>query len=298
MLSVPGFSVIIPVFNRAEQVCNAIQSVLNQSKAAAEIIVVDDGSTDETREKLNRFGDKLKILHQPNSGVAATRNRGIMHANCAWLTFLDSDDTWHPHKLERAVWFIQSHPQLNILHTNERWFRNGSQVTIPRRHQKPAGDIFKASLSHCVVAPSSVVVKQSLLERVGCFDTELTVCEDYDLWLRIARDEAFGFDAQPLVNRYSGHPDQLSARYWGMDRFRVQSLEKLLRQYKLSDEQIKAALATLLGKLKRLAAGYRKHGRDTTVWDEKIKFWQAQTESGNFINQTEPLKSSNSPIIS
>ncbi len=251
-------SVIIPTHNRAATLPRAIDSVLSQTHEADEVIVVDDGSDDGTVEMLARRYPQLGCLQQPNRGVSSARNLGISQARNEWIALLDSDDVWLPEKLARQVEGLKKNPSLRLCHTEEIWIRNGVRVNQMRKHAKQGGRIFKRCLPLCVISPSSVLLHRSLFETYGLFDPELPACEDYDLWLRLCAHEEVLFIEQPLIVKHGGHEDQLSRRYWGMDRFRVQSLEKLLRNTQLSAEDRQAALSTLIEKAGIVAQGAEK----------------------------------------
>ena len=134
-------SVVIPVYNRPLLVKRAIESVLGQSHKASEIIVVDDGSTDETADTLKSFKN-IKIITQKNSGVSSARNRGIKEASGKWIAFLDSDDIWHKDKLKLQSEFHDKNPQIQFSHTLEEWVRDGKIVKQKKQHQKPQGFCF------------------------------------------------------------------------------------------------------------------------------------------------------------
>ena len=125
---------------------------------------------------------------------------------------------------------------------------------------KSTRSFFERSLQHCLICSSSVLIHQSVVEKVGNFDETLTVCEDYDLWLRILLTEEFGFLDEELVLKYGGHPDQLSRNYWGMDRFRVFSLEKLIQKNESPEKKL-LILKVLLEKCAILSKGFKKHGK-------------------------------------
>lgn len=252
-------SVIIPTFNRFKLLQRALSSVFNQSYLPKEIIVVDDGSTDETKNIQNLL--HVKYIYQPNKGVSSARNLGIKHATSQWIAFLDSDDTWHKDKLALHVKLHEQNPSLHVSYTNEKWIRDDKEVKIPKKFAKYSGYIFEHCLSHCIIAPSSVFIKKEVFEEVGVFDESLEVCEDYDLWLRITSLYPVGFIDKPLITKYAGHKDQLSFKHWGMDRFRVKSLEKLLLHVK--DEKYKKALQKMLThKLTLLIKGAKKHEKN------------------------------------
>ena len=219
-----NISVIIPTYNRYKFLKRALSSVCRQSYSAKEIIVVDDGSTDYTPQIQEEFPN-IKYIYQKNGGVSSARNLGIKHSSNEWIAFLDSDDEWDEEKLEKQVAFHINNPQILMSYTDELWIRDAKEVKIPKKFRKFGGEIFEECLSHCIIAPSSVLIHESILED---FDESLEVCEDYDLWLRIASKNEVGLVDEKLITKYAGHDDQLSFKFWGMDRFRVVVLEKLL----------------------------------------------------------------------
>jgi glycosyltransferase involved in cell wall biosynthesis len=254
-------SVIIPSYNRASTLPRALDSVRAQSKPAYEIIVVDDGSQDETSSLLSRRYPDCRYLHQTNQGVSSARNLGIAQARGEWIALLDSDDAWLPDKLALQAEALGQQPGLRVCHTDEIWIRDGVRVNPMRKHAKQGGRIFQRCLPLCVISPSSVVLHKSLFEEYGDFDTNLPACEDYDLWLRLCAHEEVRFIEQPLTVKYGGHADQLSRRYWGMDRFRVQALEKILRSAPLNEADRQATLKVLIEKAGILAQGAEKRNQ-------------------------------------
>ncbi len=256
----PRVSVIIPTYNRSWCLSEAIDSVLSQTFQNMELIVVDDGSTDETPALLSRYGDHLRVLCQSNRGVSAARNGGIQTARGNLIAFLDSDDTWQPGKLARQVDFFDTHPDAMICQTEETWIRRGVRVNPKRRHRKLSGWIFEASLALCLVSPSAVMMRRELLEGMGGFDESLPACEDYDLWLRVSLRYPIHLIDDALVVKRGGHEDQLSRQH-SLDRYRIQSLVKIIGSEALTDDQTRAARAMLREKCRIYAAGCRKHGR-------------------------------------
>jgi glycosyltransferase involved in cell wall biosynthesis len=255
-------SVIIPTFNRRKFVREAVASVRAQRLGAGEIVVVDDGSTDGTAETLTRtFGNGIRLVRTPNRGVAAARNAGVADSCGDLIAFLDSDDLWLPDKLSTQAAFLREYPETEICQTGETWIRNGVRVNPCAHHRKPNGDVFVPSLQRCLVSPSAVLLRRSLFERVGGFDESLPACEDYDLWLRIAVDTPVWCVSTPLVVKRGGHADQLSRRFWGMDRFRVASLLRLLASDRLRALQRAAVVAVLEEKCTVLAHGAARRGR-------------------------------------
>ena len=258
----------------------AVESVLAQTYKDFELIVVDDGSTDETAEELGRLRAPLRVICRPRHGVAAARNLGASAARGRYLAFLDSDDLWLPKKLATQLGFMEEHPEVSICQTEEIWIRRGARVNPKAGHRKPSGDIFKRSLELCLVSPSAVMITPALFHETGGFDETLPVCEDYDLWLRIAVDHPVPLVPQALVVKRGGHRDQLSHSVWGMDRFRVASLRKLLRAG-LAGERRQWALAAIAHKISVLAAGARKRGRE----GDALAFEAILEEFDQFISE-------------
>ena len=256
----PLVSVIIPTYNRGWIVKEAIDTVLEQDFTDFELIVVDDGSTDNTPEILREFGSDIQVIMQSNRGVSAARNRGIQASAGRWIAFLDSDDLWLPQKLSRQVDFFRSQPDALICQTEEQWVRNGVRVNPKTRHRKGSGMIFERSLELCLVSPSAVMIRKRLFNDVGLFDESLPACEDYDLWLRIScRFPVYLID-KPLIIKRGGHNDQLS-RAPGLDKYRIQSLHRIIAGNLLSDPQRLAAVRVLKEKCHIYANGCRRRGR-------------------------------------
>jgi glycosyltransferase involved in cell wall biosynthesis len=257
----PQVSVIIPTFNRAWCLREALDSVLAQDFRGFELIVVDDGSTDDTPQMLGAYGESIRLLRQENRGVSAARNAGVAAAQGDLIAFLDSDDIWLPGKLARQVEFFRRHPEALICQTEERWVKNGRRVNPGRRHRKRGGMIFEPSLELCLVSPSAVMLRRELLSRVGLFDERLPACEDYDLWLRVSCRFPIELIETPLIIKRGGHADQLS-RAWGLDKYRVESIAKLISSGILPPDPHRAAAAVLKRKCRVYAVGCRKRGRN------------------------------------
>jgi glycosyltransferase involved in cell wall biosynthesis len=253
-------SVIIPTYNRVGCLREAVDSVLSQGFRGFELIVVDDGSTDETPQLLREYGDSIRVLRQENRGVSAARNAGIAAGRGELIAFLDSDDIWLPGKLACQVDFFRQNPELLICQTEELWVKNGRRVNPGQRHRKRGGMIFEPSLALCLVSPSAVMLRRELFDRVGFFAEHLPACEDYDLWLRVSCRFPVGLIETPLIVKRGGHADQLS-RAWGLDRYRIESIAKLMADGCLSAAQRIAAAAVLKQKCRVYADGCRKRGR-------------------------------------
>ncbi len=255
-------SVIIPTFNRAKFLVEAVASVLDQPDVSeeVEIMVVDDGSTDNTAEALAALAGKICYVRRKHSGVSAARNLGISRSAGEWIAFLDSDDLWRPGKLRAQMKFFSDHPDIFVCQTDEIWVRNGRRINPRKYHSKPSGHCFPLLLERCLVSPSAVVVHRSLFDLVGLFDETLPACEDYDLWLRIGCRFPVGLVEEPLVVKRSGHPDQLSATIANLDKYRIEAILKLIRTAPLSYEQRRAAEKILDKKRRIYSDGCRKRG--------------------------------------
>ena len=258
-------SVIIPTYNRASTLPRALDSVLRQTLPAAEILVVDDGSSDGTSGLIMERYPQCRYLSQPNRGVSSARNLGIESAGEEWIALLDSDDAWLPDKLQRQADALEQQGEYRLCHTEEIWIRNGVRVNAMKKHAKQGGHIFRNCLPLCVISPSSALLHRTLFDELGLFDTDLPACEDYDLWLRICAREAVLFLDQPLIIKHGGHEDQLSRKHWGMDRFRIQALEKIVNSGILEEGDRIAAVQTLIEKLRIFSQGAEKRGNLTVA---------------------------------
>ena len=277
-MSSPLVSVIIPTFNRAYCLGESIQSVLIQK--GYELIVVNDGSTDNTDQILSHFPAIKVIKYTGNRGVSFARNKGLEKAKGSLICFLDSDDLWEQGKLEAQVEWMRDHPECKAVYTDEIWIRNGVRVNPMNKHKKYSGDIFRQCLPLCIVSPSSVMLRKSVLDEVGGFDETMPVCEDYDLWLRIAARYPFKFLKEKLIVKRGGHEDQLSRKFWGMDRWRVYSLEKLLRGNELKTEQREWVTEMLIEKCNILIQGFEKRGKTEEAETYKDMVSTYSTEAG------------------
>ncbi len=265
----PTVAAIIPVFNRVRLLGRALDSVYAQTSPADEVCVVDDGSSDGVREFVKENFPEAIYCYQHNQGVSAARNRGVAATTSSWLAFLDSDDEWLPGKLQAQLAALREQDQYRLVHCDEIWIRRGVRVNPMNKHQKSGGDLFARCLPRCVISPSAVLLERSLLSECGGFDESLPACEDYDLWLRICSRYPVLYLEQALLRKYGGHADQLSSKYWGMDRFRIQALDKLLRSGTLKREQALAARAMLVRKSIIMMNGARK--RDNTELAQKYR---------------------------
>lgn len=261
----PFFSVIIPTYNRRDFLLIALQSVVEQTFSDYELIIVDDGSDDDSvvriKPVINRL-KQVKYIYQTNQGVSAARNRGIRSSNGKFIAFLDSDDRFCRNKLEVVYRHIKNNPGYKIFHTDEVWYRNGRLLPQKKYHRKPSGFIFKEALKLCCVSFSAATIKKDLFEDVGLLDKNFPAAEDYEFWLRATSRYPVYLITRALTIKEGGHPGQLSKKYPAMDRFRIQALEKTLRNDLLSEENYRLVYRELKRKCDIYIKGTLKRGRE------------------------------------
>lgn len=182
----PTVSVVIPVYNRAHCIAEAVESVLGQTFRECEVLVVDDGSTDATPEVLARYGDRIRYLRQENAGPAAARNRGIRESRGEFVAFLDSDDLWRPEKLELQVREFRGDDRMGIVATNVIFLYPDREVRTPFG-EKDTGAIRDGFLDEFLMVTSSVMIRTECFREVGLFNETLQYAEDLDLFYRVAR---------------------------------------------------------------------------------------------------------------
>jgi glycosyltransferase involved in cell wall biosynthesis len=223
-------SVIIPAYNRYHTLKRAITSILNQTYKDIEIIIVDDGSDDETKKIQDEFD--ILYLRQKNRGVSSARNKGIKVSKGEWIAFLDSDDEWYKEKLQKQMEFFKNNPHIKVCHTGEKWIRDAKEVKYPKRLKKPSGWCFEDNLQTCKIAASSIIIKKEVFEKVGYFDEEKRVCEDYDMWLRISKEYKIGLLEEKLITKHYSN-DGLSKSIKFIDLHHINSLLKFKEDAKV-----------------------------------------------------------------
>jgi glycosyltransferase involved in cell wall biosynthesis len=205
-------SVIIPTYNHSKFIAAAIRSVLGQSVPVDEIIVVDDGSTDETRNVLEPYYDRISYIYQPNRGPAAARNRGMEEARGDFIAFLDSDDIWIRDKTKIQMEMFSRFPDLDIIFGDMANFSQDNHNSLPEIKNREIHDYFIAHSSNiermfdCLITENmvptpTVILKKACIVRVGFFDENLKIAEDFDYWLRATKCCSFGFVNAVLVKR-------------------------------------------------------------------------------------------------
>lgn len=257
----PLISVILPTFNRAHVLRRALDSIAAQEDADWELLVVNDGSTDNSKSvyeewlKTQTGQKRIEWIDTVNGGVSRARNIGVKAAKGEWLAFLDSDDEWKPGKLKDQLKLANNY---SWIHGEEIWIRNGVRVNPMKKHKKSGGRIFNRSVDLCCVSPSTVMIKREVFDRFGGFREDFPVCEDYDLWLKIASEYEVGFVEEPVLVKYGGHADQLSRRYHSMDRYRLISLRDQLNNLNLHVDERNHVRETMRLKSRILVDGFLK----------------------------------------
>jgi glycosyltransferase involved in cell wall biosynthesis len=240
---------VVPAYNAAELLPRCIESILSQTVPVAEVIVVDDGSTDTTRQVAESFGPPVKCISRPNTGLPGARNSGIRAATSEWIAFLDADDCWLQKKIEQQLNAAAEHPECALLYSDATVvLPDGSIAGNFLSDKGPVnGWAFDRLLESCFVLPSTVMARRSVLLDAGLFNESLRRVEDYELWLRLAQEHQFCMVPDSLT-LYERQPDSLSRNVAAMLMAETEVLEPLLDR-KLTPSQ-RASLK------KRLARTY------------------------------------------
>jgi glycosyltransferase involved in cell wall biosynthesis len=229
---VPSVSVVIPTYNSATFLKDAIESVLGQTYSDFEIIVIDDGSTDDTEDVLRSFGERISYVKQENKGVSAARNHGIRLARAQYVAFLDADDLWVPQKLAEQIPLLDKDAGIGLVYSD--WTivsEQGVSVSSFHSSRPPAsGHVFSELIETGFILTSGTVVRRSCLNEVGDFDESLSIAQDYDLWLRICYRWKVGVVNKALVTKRSWN-GSLSSNLSKTAAERIALFEKMLRNF-------------------------------------------------------------------
>jgi glycosyltransferase involved in cell wall biosynthesis len=221
-------SVVIPTYNSGQLVTEAIESILAQTSPVHEILVVDDGSTDDTLVRMSQFGPPVRYIKKENGGVSSARNRGVQEAKGEWIAFLDADDVWNPKKLELQLKALNSRPELGLLGTlMYSWPGSHPAIEVARPDDRIRVIGLDDLLVKNFLATSTIIARANVLRSVGLFDQSLQGPEDYDLWIRIAQAYPVANLGIPLIGYRHSHPGSLSKNVARMERDMRTILEKL-----------------------------------------------------------------------
>jgi len=239
---IPRISVIIPTYNRADMVGRAVQSVLNQTYQDFEIIIIDDGSTDSTEEIIRGFHDpRIRyIRHERNRGGSAARNSGICAAQGEYIAFLDSDDEWLPQKLEKQFYLFKTqNPEIAVVYTAYAIVDERGRI---KKIEKPrhSGYILQKLLASNCIGASTVMAKKICFTKDTKFDETLPSCQDWDMWIRLAKKYNFAYIPEILVKRYEHSSNRITADSAVRIAGREIILKKFLKEIERQGSNVKA----------------------------------------------------------
>ena len=275
------FSVIIPTYNRRNFLKIAVESVLAQTFENFELIIVDDGSTDDTSRIAKDYQDKrIVFLRQKNKGPSSARNLGIKTAKGKFISFLDSDDRYRRQKLETAYEYITQNPDYKIFHTEELWYRNSQYLAQKKEHKKPEGYVFNYALKTCCISLSTCCVHKDVFKNIGFFDEIFPVCEDYEFWLRATLTYPVKLIPLYLTIKEGGHAGQQSQEK-GLDKYRFLAIYKLIKNNQLSCCQLKHALCNLKEKANIYVQGAQKRKKAKEIKEIEMKLMEIKKTYGN-----------------
>lgn len=277
--SLPLVSVIIPSYNCEPYIRQTITSVLDQSMKDLELIVVDDGSSDNTCQLVQQFGERVRLIRQQNARVCAARNRGIREARGQYLCFMDHDDAWFPHKLEVQLKTLQQYPQAAAVCSNFICWYPDAQGVYPAidsfklsedllaTDPEQSGWIYHRLLLDCCMLTSSTMIRAKVFEHCSAFDESLPYSEDWDLWIRLSRDYPLIKLAAPTT-LYRQHPAQGNRIVREVD-YRTRLLENAVQQWGLVSQDGRAIRRTEFNR--RLAFYHAEYGGQCLMADQKSR---------------------------
>lgn len=252
----PEVSVVIPTYNSAQFLGEALQSVSDQTFKDYEIIVVDDGSTDHTKQIIDKYNGKIRYIFQENGGPAKARNSGIKASSGKYIAFLDADDVWEPTKLEKQVRMFHRCPEVAMIFTeNSCYSENGVyQNSMGKRERLMKGDVAKNIFLRSGVVTPTVIVKKEIFNKIGVFEEELCMGEDDNMWVRIATDFKVSLIDEPLV-KVRAHPRRVTGDKTRLLECVQTNIELLSQRYRGVKEKIESVIPLKLSRV-QFALGY------------------------------------------
>ncbi|MEP7150038.1 MAG: glycosyltransferase family A protein [Acidobacteriota bacterium] len=280
-------SVVIPTYNYGRFAADAIRSVLAQTRPPDEIIVVDDGSTDDTTEAVKQFGEKVRYIRQNNAGVCAARNRGVRESTGDLIAFLDADDTWERTNLEKQLARFSRDEQIGLVHCGMREFDSDTGKTIGWHldgGEEGVADNLLLWEGLVIPGPGTVSVSRRAFDDVGGFDTRMKVGEDWDFCYRVARRFKVGFVAEPLVN-YRSHP---AAAHRNVENMELGML--LFYEKAFADPGVAHLRNRAYGNFHKVMAGSYFHaGEYGKFLSHSIRsVWMRPANLGHFLSKLRP----------
>lgn len=260
----PEVSIIIPTYNSAKYVTDAVDSVLDQSFSDLEVLVIDDGSTDDTESVMGRYTASVRYIRQQNRGVAAARNRGITESRGRYVAFLDADDTWLPDKLERQIAALTTHPDHQFCYTAFTLVTSDFEPLATVRSNRHGPALEDLLLRGNVVGSiCTVLCERSLFETSGGFDPDLSQCADWDMWVRLAALTEFLYLDRPTVT-YRQHGSNMSRNAPLLEQDSLRVLKKAFGLPEVPDN-IRAKRRTAFARNDMVLAGTYFHAH--LYWD-------------------------------
>lgn len=283
MMSTPKVTVIIPTYNRARYLGDAIHSVLDQTLTELELVVVNDGSTDSTAELMNAIGDpRVRYVRQAHRGISAAMNAGLRDARAEYVARLDSDDLWLPDMLAVLTGVLDARPEIGVAYGKGQAMNHEGQALVNTQgmSERFAGDSLRSIVYDDCTCNIALVARRECFDQAGCYDEALLANEDWDVWLRVARHYRFCF-VDKILARFRWHDENLtglsSPRFAEVLNGRTAPLDKLF-----SDPELPAAIRAM--KSTAYTNVYLFRGQR---WLQKRSFKKACTEFGLALRTSE-----------
>lgn len=278
----PKVSVIIPTYNNSQYIVEALNSVLLQTYRDFEVIIVDDGSTDNTYKNITGIitahPNLLKYIYQENRGLPSARNIGIKNSCGEYIALLDSDDAWLTNKLEQTINNLEENSEISMVYSDMYLVNRQGDILhkwLQTKNNFCEGYIYNQLIKENFIIPSSVVIRRRLLDEVGYFDENITYAEDYDLWLRIAEKNKIGLVNHPLV-KWRQHDKNMSKNFEKCSKYLIKVFNKQIQKNisEKSNSLLRERLRILFFDvgLYSLEALKLKEARDNFSSSLKIKF--------------------------
>jgi glycosyltransferase involved in cell wall biosynthesis len=237
-------AVIVPAYNAEATIGRAMDSVLSQTRTVGEVIVIDDGSTDNTAAITEGYRSAIRYVHQDNTGVSSARNLGVVNSHCQWIAFLDADDEWLPHWVETQQRVLGNHPQCMWSFCSFEYARNGAHWTEQGRgasYAEGAICYFEAMTRGMRIQTSGFLIHRSVFDRVGMFNPHLSRGEDLDLWSRIAmRCPYIGYSPDVCYRYWLDSPSSLTRVNYSRDEVLNSICENMRLSHSLAEDVAKA----------------------------------------------------------
>mgnify|MGYP000321373830 FL=1 len=267
----PLVSVVIPTYNREQYLQKALGSVLAQTYQCFEIIVIDDGSTDDTATLIRSFKKDITYIYQENQGISKARNVGIRNSRGDFIAFLDSDDYWFPEKTELQIALFQKHPEYGMVASRCASIRLDGRYRETNRPGS-SGWVLEQLFRANFIRTSSAIIRRECFNRIGLFDEELKECEEYDLWLRIAAQYPIGFINKSLAV-YIDNPTGVSTDSLTGRLYRLKVLEKEFLKTKIPSRLYNKRIANTCHYIGRhyLEKGQKKLGKDYLIKAQRLR---------------------------